>query len=485
MKNLILFSFLWVVVISQFTMLSAQTDSKKGNAYTFTSTGHAANDLHLELSEDANPIVKKKMHDRHLPFCATAGFSAPIGNPDNYIIPTLAIENSAFAPGTFEQIFERLDAEFLIGTPSGEKLPEYEMAGRSEIAPALRLGARLGNRFELRAGGQYFRSKWTGFFPVTVFPTHSNPQETIQGTLSAFSSGVIAETDLACFLTKGIVRPFISLGVRGQFPLKNETAATIADVPLALETKPVSTGFSPFGGAGIRVAFLKNGILDAGATYAKIPGGGYIPSVQMGLGWQFGTSHHNGAGTNNEPELISINNDKCECIGSNVTLKTMATVTTRPRPKDPVVQAHTFDTKDTKSSAFTHEIKVAEGDKVSLAFDDPVIACQLCQLGDCLPITKEMTIKVIGLTPFPVLDDKVKPVKDDKSGKAKTTQEKTLAADKIKDGLKDIPVLAGTGDVRLEIAIKYRCGKDKPGKEACKQSLDCTISFVVILKRES
>ncbi|MFN0214128.1 MAG: hypothetical protein ACKVT2_07715 [Saprospiraceae bacterium] len=225
-------------------------------------------------------------------FSVSLGGSFPIGSITPRQVQYGQLEQTLYAPGTSEQLFEKTGGPFLLGDISGPISKNFEMQGQTQAMPGLGLGFRLGNNFELRAGGHYFQSKWSGSFPVVVFseqPGHSQPSKTIQGTLAASSSGVLAETGLSYFFTKGIFRPFVHAGIRGQFPTQNESGATLAGVAIPLETTPLGSSYSPFGGAGLRIGLLKNGFLDANATYAKVPGGGYAPSVGLSAGWRFGT----------------------------------------------------------------------------------------------------------------------------------------------------------------------------------------------------
>ncbi|MCW5923266.1 MAG: hypothetical protein KIS77_13045 [Saprospiraceae bacterium] len=213
----------------------------------------------------------------------------PLGDVPSENVPFADLQKAAFTPGTFEQLFERLGGEFFIGNPSGQPSQSVEMSGTTSAMPGLRLGVRVGKRFEIRAGGQYFQTKWSGTVPVLVMPPfpHDPPQpKTLQGTLSAASSGILAEADLAFFFTEGRVRPYMRGGVRGQFPMQGESGAEIAGVALPLEIEPLATEFSPFGGAGLRWNVAKNIFVEAGASYGKVSGN-FVPSAEFGIGWAF------------------------------------------------------------------------------------------------------------------------------------------------------------------------------------------------------
>ncbi|MDO8365146.1 MAG: hypothetical protein Q7T20_00010 [Saprospiraceae bacterium] len=233
--------------------------------------------------------------------------SLPLGDINTQSVPMTGLQSAAYAPGTIEQLFEQMQGEFYIGSLSGQSAQNFEMHGTTQAMPGLRLGHRLGNRLELRAGGHYFQSKWSGTFPVVVFSKQQDPPippQTLQGSLSASSSGILAEADLAYFFTSGTIRPFVHAGTRGQFPTQNESGATLAGVDLPLETTPLGTAFSPFGGAGMRVSFWENGFIEANTTFGKAPGGDFVPSVGLSVGWRFGNDNSNEISKDDLPLII-------------------------------------------------------------------------------------------------------------------------------------------------------------------------------------
>lgn len=237
------------------------------------------------------PASKMPANDRRPRFNTSFTGAFPLGGVADQDIPLDNLRNAAFAPGAAEQLFEQLGGQVFIGNPSSQPTQTVGLSGRAQAMPGLRLGLRLGNRFELSASGQYFSSKWSGKFPVAVFPysTHEQQQQpkTLQGSASASASGMLLDVGATFFVTSGAVKPYLKGGARGQLPIQNKSAAEIAGVLLPLEISPVATEFSPFGGAGLRVGFLKNGFVDAGCSFGKLPRGGYKPSLGVGIGWGF------------------------------------------------------------------------------------------------------------------------------------------------------------------------------------------------------
>lgn len=227
-------------------------------------------------------------------FSVSLGGSLPLGGSPPQSVSLTSLQAAAFTPGTMEQLFERFQEEFFIGDPSSQSAQNFEMQGTTNVMPGFGLGLRFGNRFEIRANGHYFHSKWSGTFPVTVFPNQQEPShlpQTVQGNLSASSAGVLADAGLACFLTNGTVRPFVHAGIRGQIPTRNESGATLAGVVLPLETIPTRSSYSPFGGAGVQAGFMKNGFVEGNVTYANAPGGGFAPVAMLSIGWTFGRNN--------------------------------------------------------------------------------------------------------------------------------------------------------------------------------------------------
>lgn len=215
--------------------------------------------------------------------------SLPLGDLTPRPIEFPALRNAAFSPGIAEQLFEKLNGEFFIGDPSGQSQKGVEMSGQMQAMPGLRVGIRVGARFELQAAAQHFRAEWTGAFPVMVFPHDGQSKpKTLQGNLSASLSEVLLDAGMVFFISgRGMVRPYLKGGMRTQMPISSTNNAEIAGIPLALESEQPETAFSAFGGAGVRVHFLKNAFADAACSYGHLADGDYRPSLELGFGWSF------------------------------------------------------------------------------------------------------------------------------------------------------------------------------------------------------
>jgi hypothetical protein len=223
-------------------------------------------------------------------FNVSLNVTFPLGDVSPQNIQLTTLQNAAYSPETMGQLFEKLGGQFFLGSPSGQEQQTVEMSGQMSALPGVGLGMRLGKRFELRAGFEQFRSEWSGQFPVMVFPHEQGqpvPPKTLQGSIHALASGVLLNIETAFFFTGGSLRPYLSGGVRGQFPIHTDSGAEIAGVSLPLEIEVVGTSFSPYAGAGLQWNFWKNAFLKAECTFGQLPGGAYSPAAGAGVGWKF------------------------------------------------------------------------------------------------------------------------------------------------------------------------------------------------------
>ena len=217
--------------------------------------------------------------------CFTTGF--PLGSGPSTRVDLLAIQNAANTPGTREQLFEKLGGAFFIGSFSGQKSPEITLAGQAHPMPGVQLGFRPGRRLECQAGIRYFRSEWSGEFPVSVIPFGNSKPETITGTAHASAVGMSVEAGGAFFISKGSVQPMIKGGVRGLFTIRAESEMTVSGVVIPLALRPAGTSLSPYAGAGVRVNMGSRILLDTVVSWGKLPGGDYSAALGLGFGWKF------------------------------------------------------------------------------------------------------------------------------------------------------------------------------------------------------
>lgn len=208
--------------------------------------------------------------------------------PQNIAIP--ALQQAAFAPETAVQLFEKLGGEFMIGFTSGPQEQTVALPGRIQISPGLQAGVRIGRRFEVRVSAQHFQSEWSGVFPVVVIPfqqEHPLPPKTLQGSMNTSVSAIGGNLGTAFFVTRGTIRPYISAGIRGIFPVQTHSGAEIAGVALPLKIDTGEASFSLAGGAGVRWNFWKNAFFDAGWSIAELPDGDYHQVAGASVGWSF------------------------------------------------------------------------------------------------------------------------------------------------------------------------------------------------------
>jgi hypothetical protein len=425
-------------------------------------------------------------------FWAGANAAFPLGDLPERNASKTALDARAFSPAVFEQLMEKLEGEFFIGNPGSEQNQIFTLTGQQKIAPGLWLGLGLGRRFEVRAGASWFRREWSGQFPVTVFPFQGTETRQVSGGLQAEATGVFAETDLAFFFGDGRYRPYLHGGLRGVFTGSYTPAADLAGVELSLPDQAAETDFAPSVGGGIRAGFARKGFADLSVSYGKVPGGEYAPAIKLGVGWYFGTPQNE----LDKPELISVNTNNCDCKGANTKFSAKTTTKLgRDRPGNPPVEQNfEFDTRDNQKSKHTATQRVQTVDSISLEISGVEVACQPCKLGDCPPSIVEVTVRTVGLQRF---------LKKDKDGKQeKNTDGSNQTTDKIalksietrgeggtvmKKYVMDMTSVATSpsGDVRLEISVRYKCGKNLPPDGECKQSTEtCSNDFVIIFNRD-
>ena len=226
-------------------------------------------------------------HDRYL--VELAGMLS-LGNLIPHTVEMPELQAAVFNPGTIEQLFEQLGGEFILGASTGQILSDIELQGQTNLMPGIGFGIRLGSGLELGLRGNYFKSKWSGAFPVTVFPFQaSEAPHTFQGSINASLSGLLTDLEARYFLTSGSLRPYVQVGARGQWLLNSNSSADISGVILPLESPSLSGNtLSVYAGAGIRMNVGQSAFVQSGISYAHVPGSGYTPTMTVGVGLRFG-----------------------------------------------------------------------------------------------------------------------------------------------------------------------------------------------------
>lgn len=189
-------------------------------------------------------------------------------------------------PENFQQLLEGFGGPFFIGDFEG-RFTDIELSGKAKIMPGIGVAVEAFPNFEIGLRGYYFQREWKGHFPVSVFPSQTEPY-TAQGEVNASASGFLADLQLRYLFFGKPIGIYVEGGVRGQFGLTNETNAKISEIETLLEFQPCKDGFAPYGGAGARLLMGRNAFVQAGASYAKWPGGKYGPGGELSLGWTFG-----------------------------------------------------------------------------------------------------------------------------------------------------------------------------------------------------
>lgn len=210
------------------------------------------------------------------------------GRPEALSVEPSGLMASLYEPGTAERLFETLAGEYFLGNASGPLQSPVQLDGQYRFSPGLQIGLLFNDRWEARLGLHYYRVEWEGVFPVTVFPFAQNEPNTLpytlDGRLSASSSGLMAEADLVWYMSRGPVRPYLHGGARVPVSSRQESQAELAGVPLKLEIEVDRPPLSPFGGAGLQWVIGKYWLLDAGVSLGAGPNKDVTPALRFGVG---------------------------------------------------------------------------------------------------------------------------------------------------------------------------------------------------------
>lgn len=191
-------------------------------------------------------------------------------------------------PLLFGYLLERLGSEFYIGDPNNSNTEAKAMSGSSQVIPGASLGLGFCSGLELGLRLHRFNVSWTGVFPYTVFPGGTGRAGNYEGALAASATGLLGDVQVRYYLPGRLLRPYLGGGARGQWVLSSSSSAEMAGVALPFEMNAVAGNtFSAFGDAGLRLNLGRNAYLQAGASYAKVPGAEYAVMGEVGLGWRF------------------------------------------------------------------------------------------------------------------------------------------------------------------------------------------------------
>ncbi|MBK8194582.1 MAG: hypothetical protein IPK76_15710 [Lewinellaceae bacterium] len=237
----------------------------------------------VNLSSSQSKIMTSRAPKTSVRFSA----GLPVGNTPDAGTNMEALQQAAFAPDIYEQLFEKLGGEFIIGNLSGQQNPPAQQPAKLDIMPGLQVGLRIGRRLDIQANAQYYKATWSGAFPVTVFPQDQPVPKSLNGTIHTSASCLILELGTSLFITRGAVQPYAKAGIRGLFPLDQDARAAIGGVVFSPITAQMKQSFSPFGGAGLQVRLGKRVFADMEGMYGKLPGGGVAATLSAGVGYRF------------------------------------------------------------------------------------------------------------------------------------------------------------------------------------------------------
>jgi hypothetical protein len=377
-----------------------------------------------------------------------------------------ALAEAVFSnPLLFEHLFEALGGEFAFGDMSGH-IPGIAMSGSSQIIPGLGIGLGLCSDLEIGLSIHSFQMEWKGTFPYTVFPGGTGRAQRYEGSLSASAFGLLGDVQARYYLPGRVVRPYLGGGARGQWVLQSSSSAEMAGVSLPFEMNPVSSNtFSVYGDAGLRLNLGRNAYLQAGASYARVPGAEYAVMGEVGLGWRFGRGcSSNRVAPTGSPVLASVENDRCEC--GEVSFSASAVLWLRGgRPA--LVEALELNSGMKTKAVFSKE-KAMKGDQVDIILRKLEAHCTECNKGEC-----------------EAKDVKVSYKSKDLFDKKQDKEIYHLLEESLKEGEPAYKMAAkrivteDKEDIEIFIKVAYKCkGKDKNCKETA-----CEKVFSIVIPR--
>jgi len=223
-----------------------------------------------------------------------AVISQPFSRADDIYISHIQLHDNFTSsitsrPEVFEMLIEQWGGVFVAGEqldPSQHVFPDATLRAASTTIPGISLGLNLSRNLELKLGAHYFSSRWSGQFPVTVFPFQSTQPRMEQGFVHASAKGILADVGLR-YLLPGKVRPYLEAGGRGQFVLDAQSGMEIGGIELPFEMPLLKSVFSGYAGAGVRAYIGRNLYAQAGASFTQWPGSEYKIGGNAGIGWTF------------------------------------------------------------------------------------------------------------------------------------------------------------------------------------------------------
>ena len=279
----------WLAFALLLASLSLQSQENKSasNPQNATVESKSLNWDNISLTGEGVKLIVIKQSLKNSIGIST-GF--PLLNPQNKQLQYSDISNAFSKQEYAEQLLEKLDGEFMIGSLSGETATQTKLKGKSSIVPGIQYGFQLFKFLRLRASGAFFRNEWSGEFPVLVFPNEQNPSSmptSLQGEIRGYTSGLYLQTGVSVLLAKGMIKPFVSAAVQANIPFNSKLQAFISDIAIPIEVENETVDFSPVAGAGAQINILKTGFLELEFSFARPNGAKFIPSVGASAGLRF------------------------------------------------------------------------------------------------------------------------------------------------------------------------------------------------------
>ena len=178
-------------------------------------------------------------------------------------------------PLLFQQLMEHFGGEFMVGSFPPQPLPDIELKGKTSIMPGLGLAISPIKNVEAGVAVHYFKSDWSGSFPISVFPFEPESPRMEQGMLKAAAKGLLADVFVSYVFSGSVICPFVETGFRRQFVFEESSGMHVADHAIPAEIETIRGLSSAYVEGGLRFYFIRNLYLQLGIVVSRWPGGDY------------------------------------------------------------------------------------------------------------------------------------------------------------------------------------------------------------------
>jgi len=223
-----------------------------------------------------------------LRFTLSATGAVATGKTQDQIVSLEDVKNVLHSESVRNVLLEKFAGEYFLGGSTGSNIGDINLTGESStFIYGFQLAKSIGKQFEAGAGISFFKQNWAGEYPIKVVPFGDAQPYTKSGTISSNTSYLLLNANTTYFLQKKVFRPFLTVGVQVGVPGKSTLESELEGISLQLKSKEQKMVTAAFGGAGVRVVFLKNLFAQALVAATRFPSQNYAPMIQIGLGGGF------------------------------------------------------------------------------------------------------------------------------------------------------------------------------------------------------